>query len=100
MRLGSRWLNGIGPLFLFLCAPPASAQVPTTYDGNCPEAVKQLAESLRSKYNAPGLQIAMASNGSIYCAGAVGFADTAAQRRMTPTTLMRIGSVSKTLTGM
>ena len=100
MYLCSLRMAGLAAFFLSFCARPAFGQVPTTYDDNCPDAVKQLAESLRLKYNAPGLQIAVASNGNIYCAGAVGFSDTATQRRLTPTTLMRIGSISKTLTGM
>jgi uncharacterized protein (TIGR03437 family) len=87
-------------LLSIACVWSASAQVPSTYDGNCPDAVRQLMESLRVKYSVTGLQIAVASNGNLYCAGAVGLSDAATQRRLTPTTLMRIGSISKTITGM
>ncbi len=87
-------------IFALILSFTASAQVPSTWDGNCPDAVKDLTASLRTKYNVPGLQIAMASNGNIYCAGALGFADPATQRRLTPSTVMRIGSISKTITGM
>jgi N-acyl-D-amino-acid deacylase len=94
-----RHTRPLAGLILFLSA--ASAQVvPATYDGNCPDAVKQLLDGLRTKYNAPGIQLAMAANGSIYCAASLGYADPATQRRLTPTTLLRIGSISKTITGM
>jgi CubicO group peptidase (beta-lactamase class C family) len=77
-----------------------SGQVPSTYDGNCPDAVKGLVDTLRTRFNLTGLQVAMASNGNIYCAGAAGYADPATNRPLTPRTLMRIGSISKTITGM
>jgi CubicO group peptidase (beta-lactamase class C family) len=85
---------------LFACVSMVAwGQVPSTYDGNCPDALKQMVESLRTKYNVPGIQIAMA-NGNMYCAGAIGYADQTTQRALTPTSLMRIGSISKTITGM
>ncbi len=87
------------PLFLTAFSI-VQAQIPSTYDGNCPDAAKQLLESLRVKYNVTGLQIAISANGNVYCAGALGYADPVTQRRLTPTSLMRIGSISKTITGM
>ena len=77
----------------------AAGQVPATYD-NCPPAVQDLLQSFRSTYKLAGIQFAVALNGSLTCASAVGYADTTTQRALTPTTLMRIGSVSKTITGM
>ena len=86
-------------LLLFLPITMALGQVPSTYD-NCPAAVQDLMQSLLTAHNLKGVQFAVAPNGVLTCAGALGYADSAAQRPLTPTTLMRIGSVSKTITGM
>ncbi len=77
----------------------AFGQVPSTYD-NCPAVVQDLMQTLRTAHNLTGVQFAVAPNGGMTCAGAVGYADSTTQRPMTPTTLLRIGSVSKTITGM
>ena len=80
-------------------AAMAFGQTPSTYD-NCPAAVQDLMTSLATAHNLTGAQIAVAPNGALTCAGAIGYADSTSNRAMTPTTLMRIGSVSKTITGM
>src|ERR1044071_5406686 len=77
----------------------AAGQTPSTYD-NCPTAVQDLMQSLVTSHNLTGAQFAVAPNGVLTCAGAVGYADSASQRPLTATTLMRIGSISKTITGM
>ncbi len=69
-------------------------------DDNCPAAVQDLMQTLLPTHNLTGVQIAVAPNGVLTCAGALGYAGSTTQRPMTPTTLMRIGSVSKTITGM
>jgi CubicO group peptidase (beta-lactamase class C family) len=52
-------------------------------------------------YNLAGVQFALAqANGNLTCAASLGYADAATQRPMSPVTLMRIASVSKTVTGM
>ncbi|MEO5926805.1 MAG: serine hydrolase [Bryobacteraceae bacterium] len=84
---------------LLFMAIPTFAQVPSTYDG-CPAAVQDLMQSIRTQYNLAGVQIAVATSGTLGCAGSLGYADLATQRALTPTTLMRVGSISKTITGM
>ena len=88
------------PALVLLSTLIATAQVPSTYDGNCPDAAKQLMDDLRTKYSLQGIQLAISANGNMYCAAALGYADASTKRAMTPTTLMRIGSISKTITGM
>jgi len=82
-----------------LMATLAAAQVPSEYD-NCPQVVQDLMSSIRDQYGLAGAQFAVAPNGILTCAGAIGYADPDTQRVMHPNTLMRIASVSKSLTGM
>jgi hypothetical protein len=41
--------------------------------------------------------LAIASGGNVFSAAAVGFADAATQRRLTPQTIMRVGSIQVNL---
>ncbi len=86
-------------LAILLPVVAAFGQVPSTYD-NCPAAVQDLMQSLMAAHNLTGVQFAVAPNGVMTCAGALGYADSTTGRALTPTTLMRIGSISKTITGM
>ena len=80
-------------------AAMAFGQTPSTYD-NCPAVIQDLMQSLATAHNLTGAQIAAAPGAWLTCAGAIGYADSDSKRAMTPTTMMRIGSISKTITGM
>ena len=75
------------------------AQVPETFD-NCPAAAQQVLRDVRTQHQITGIALATSAAGRLTCAGAVGFADVASGRAMKPMTLMRIGSISKTVTAM
>ena len=86
-------------LLSLVAALPAFPQVPEFFD-SCPAAAQEILRKVRADFRLPGISVATSSNGRLSCAGAVGFADPAAQRPMKPRTLMRIGSISKTVTPM
>ena len=86
-------------LWLVVCPVALWAQLPSEYD-NCPAAVMTAVNQMVTQYGLPGAQIAVAQNGQLRCAGALGYADAATKRAMRPTTLMRVGSISKPITGM
>ncbi|MBZ5607742.1 MAG: serine hydrolase [Acidobacteriia bacterium] len=89
------------PIYAAACllAANAVAQVPSEVD-NCPQVVQDMIKSVTASEGLDGISYAVAPNGHMTCAGAYGFADKANGRAMTPNTLMRIASVSKTITGM
>lgn len=95
MFLPSRWFAAAAVSI----ASCAWAQVPETFDG-CPAAAQQVLRDVRAQYQLTGIALATSAAGRLTCAGAVGFADTAAGRPMKPTTMMRVGSISKTITAM
>lgn len=80
-------------------AASAAAQIPSEVD-NCPQAVQDMIKSVTASEGMDGISYAVAPAGKMTCAGAYGYADKANGRAMTPNTLMRIGSISKTITGM
>ncbi|WP_031495054.1 serine hydrolase [Bryobacter aggregatus] len=84
---------------LFLLPAFAASQAPAEFD-TCPAAVQELAGTLRTQQGLDGIQIAYATNGRLACAGALGYADASTQRAMTSGTLLRVGSISKTITAM
>lgn len=86
-------------LLSLVAALPVFPQVPESFD-SCPAAAQEILRKVRSDFRLPGITAATSSHGRLSCAGAVGFADPAAQRPMKPRTLMRIGSISKTVTAM
>ena len=86
-------------LLSLVAALPAFPQVPESFD-SCPAAAQEILRKVRADFRLPGISAATNSNGRLSCAGAVGFADPTAQRPMKPRTLMRIGSISKTVTAM
>lgn len=86
-------------LGMFAVAVLAIGQVPSTFD-NCPAAIQDVLQSLVSQHKLTGAQFAIAPNGVLTCAGAIGYADSTTKRELTPTSLMRIGSITKTITGM
>ena len=88
------------PLLLtLLLAVPLSLSgngTPETFD-TCQAAAANAVRSARTDFGLTGISFAMAVKGTLNCAGAVGHADTATGRAMLPTTLMRIGSLSKVM---
>lgn len=75
------------------------AQAPATFE-NCPSSAQDLLRSVRTDHSLAGLQFAYSLNGSLTCTAALGFADTTTSRPLTARSLMRIGSISKPITGM
>jgi CubicO group peptidase (beta-lactamase class C family) len=61
---------------------------PETFDA-CPTAAQDALRSARSTFELTGIALAMAVQGNLNCAGAVGYADSATSRAMLPTTMMR-----------
>jgi uncharacterized protein (TIGR03437 family) len=88
-------------LALVLAAPAAlfAQNPPETFD-SCPAAAQDVLRAVRSELDLTGIAFAMATSGNLNCAGAVGFADSTTGRAMLPTTMMRIGSISKPITAM
>ena len=87
-------------LMLFVgCGSFVLGQVPEAFEG-CPVAAQELMRRVRADFRLPGISVATSTLGRLNCAGAVGFADSATQRPMRARTLMRIGSISKTVTAM
>jgi N-acyl-D-amino-acid deacylase len=83
-------------LFVFR---PATAQVPETFD-NCPDSAQAAVRKARNDYQLTGISFAVTQSGRLVCAGSVGFADAASRTVMRPNTLMRVGSISKSITAM
>ncbi len=81
------------------CGPLVYGQVPESFEG-CPVAAQELMRKVRADFRLPGISLATSNLGRLNCAGAVGFADSATQRPMRARTLMRIASISKTVTAM
>lgn len=75
------------------------AQSPETFD-SCPAAAQTALRDARTSFQLTGISLAASTQGRLTCAGAVGFADPASQRPMKAQTMMRIGSISKTITAM
>lgn len=73
--------------------------VPETFD-TCPVEVQNTLRNARTEFSLTGLSFATSTAGTLNCAGAVGLADATTARAMLPTTMMRIGSISKTITSI
>ena len=88
-------------VYVAVCLLPATAlaQIPSEVD-NCPQAVVDMIKSVVASDGLDGVTYAVAPNRRLTCAGAYGYADKANLRAMTPNTTMRIGSLSKVITGM
>ena len=80
---------------------PDTAEVPTKgpdVDGLLP--FDTAVRSLLKKWNVPGAAIAVAKDGKLILARGYGYADFESQEQVQPTSMFRIGSVSKLLTAM
>ena len=87
-------------VFIALVTAPAHAQpVPETFN-DCPVEVQNTLRNARTEFSLTGLSFATSTAGRLNCAGAVGLADATTARAMLPTTMMRIGSISKTITSI
>lgn len=83
----------------FCVAATCWAQAPETFEG-CPASAQQALRDAQSQFQLTGIALATSTAGRLTCVGAVGLADTASHRPMKPATMMRIGSISKTITAM
>ncbi len=79
-----------------LCAQAQPA--PETFE-ECPAGVQTTLRGARAEFALTGISFAMSTGGTLDCAGAVGHAELTG-RTMLPTTMMRIGSISKPITAM
>ena len=61
-------------------------------------AIAAIAQQYMTKYNAPGLSVAVARHGQFVYQQGFGYADKAAGERVTPASLFRIASVTKPVT--
>ncbi len=89
-------------LVALLALVPALAQaqpVPETFN-DCPTAVVDTLRAARSTFALTGISFATSTAGILNCGGAVGVADATTGRALLPTTMMRIGSISKPITAM
>lgn len=77
-----------------------SSQAPPEVFDSCPTAVQDAMRAARVEFELTGMSFAMSTQGTLNCGGAVGFADSATGRAMRPTTMLRIGSISKPVTAM
>ena len=84
---------------LALSRPVGAQPVPESFDA-CPTAVQDTLRNARTKYDLVGITFAMSTAGRLNCAGAVGWADSTTGRPMFPTTMMRLGSISKPVTAL
>lgn len=80
-----------------LCAQAQTA--PETFD-ECPTGAQTTLRGARTDFALTGIAFAMSTAGTLNCGGAVGWADAVGGRPMLPTTMMRIGSISKPITAM
>ena len=86
-------------LALTLPVPALAQPVPETFN-DCPVAVQDTLRAARTEFSLTGISFATTTAGRLNCGGAVGLADAATARPMLPTTMMRIGSISKTITAI
>jgi uncharacterized protein (TIGR03437 family) len=77
-----------------------SSQAPPEVFDSCPTAAQDAMRAARVEFELTGMSFAMSTQGTLNCGGAVGFADSATGRAMRPTTMLRIGSISKPVTAM
>ncbi|MGA3180274.1 MAG: serine hydrolase domain-containing protein [Verrucomicrobiota bacterium] len=63
-------------------------------------AIAAIAQQCMTKYNAPGLSVAVARRGQLVYQQGFGYADKAAGERVTPSSLFRIASVTKPITSV
>jgi N-acyl-D-amino-acid deacylase len=86
-------------IFLLFVCFVVHGQVPEFFEG-CPENIRETLRKVRSDFNLTGISLATSSEARLVCGGAVGFADANSRRPMQPTTMMRVGSISKPVTAM
>lgn len=79
-------------------APYTEGSVAPGYDAGA-AAAREILAAHRAEIGAPALSAAVVRKGKLIWAGAVGYANIAAERPATPETLFRIGSTSKAVTG-
>jgi CubicO group peptidase (beta-lactamase class C family) len=85
------------PLSAF--AAGAVFQQPTPLESEA-AAIAAIAQQYMTKYNAPGLSVAVARRGEFVYQKGFGYADKAAGERVTPSSLFRIASVTKPITSV
>ena len=78
--------------------PPSTENVGDSRYARAGERVLAAMADHRARIDAPGMSAAVAIDGEIVWKGAVGWADIAKNRPLTPDTIVRIGSTSKAVT--
>jgi CubicO group peptidase (beta-lactamase class C family) len=99
---GSLWFaSSRSPLYESAAAVPSTAASGATGPyARAVEDSRQLARTLVSADNLPGLSIALAVNGEIVWAEGFGWADIESRTPVTPLTRFRLGAASKPLTAV
>lgn len=94
------YLRAFAGVALLLGLPFAGlAQLPESFE-NCPEAIRAGVRKAVADYQLTGITVALSQGGRLVCAGAVGYADAATRRPMRPNTILRVGSISKSITSI
>jgi hypothetical protein len=84
-------------------APVSSAFAESPKTGHCPEGLESfddLKTSFLSEHDIPGAALALVRDGKLVVARGYGWADRKAKRRVEPTSLFRIASISKPITAV
>ncbi len=87
-------------LFVAVCPLPALGLEPAATEGAKIAKVDKAVKQILSKYKIPGATIAVMKDGKLVYAEGYGFSDKAAKEKAKPETLLRIASVSKTITAV
>lgn len=92
------WMRPLGWLELPDQHPYTESEVATGYSGAADRARDILQDHLQ-EINVPAFSAAVAVNGKLVWSAAAGYADLQQRHKATPSTLFRIGSTSKAVTG-
>src|SRR5881296_85644 len=90
------WVDRSGAGGQTTCVSRAAAPVPPAYAATVARAHALVCDRLATRI--PGVQLAVAIDGTLVWSEGFGYADAARKRPVTPATQFRIGSVSKPLT--
>ena len=95
-----RFFSILVALFVAVSTLPALGLEPAATEGAKIAKVDKAVKRILSKYKIPGATIAVMKDGKLVYAGGYGFSDKTAKEKAKPETLLRIASVSKTITAV
>ena len=95
-----RSLSHLMAALLIAVSLPASGTAKPIVAAKDPAELEQRINRILKKHKVPGMSAVIADRNGIIWTGAVGQADVATGKSVTPDTLFRIGSISKTFVGL